>query len=74
MGAGWEGQVSLGRKVVCSDEDHVIVLEVALEYFRSRYLLDFLPVLLENSLQIGGTESRERSGHFFKNSIPPLSG
>jgi hypothetical protein len=68
MGTDREGQVSLGQKVVCADQDYLIVLEAASEYFGSRYLLDFFPVLLENSLQIGGTEGRGRSSHFFERS------
>jgi hypothetical protein len=39
---------------------------VASNYFCSRSLLDFLPILLENSLQIGGMERRGRLSHFFE--------
>jgi hypothetical protein len=62
------GQMPLRHKVGCADKDYFIVLDVASEYFGSRYLLDFLPVLLENSLQIGGMERRGRSSHFFERS------
>jgi hypothetical protein len=44
-----------------SDHDRAVALEAMCQYLVSRYVLDFLTVLLKNTLQFGWAEGLERS-------------